>query len=115
MREKAEQGIWPGKAPLGYRNVAGPDGKKHVEPDLEVAPLVVKMFEWHATGKYSLVAVAQKAVDAGLAFNRTDNVAATVHATLRNRIYYGDFKRKVAGVSSDDLHQVMYPREDSNL
>ena len=94
MREKAEQGIWPGKAPLGYRNVAGPDGKKHVEPDLEVAPLVVKMFEWYATGKYSLVAVAQKAVDAGLALNRTDNIAATVHATLRNRIYYGDFKWK---------------------
>ena len=28
MQEKAEQGIWPSKAPLGYRNVTGPDGKK---------------------------------------------------------------------------------------
>ena len=27
MQEKAEQGIWPSKAPLGYRNVTGPDGK----------------------------------------------------------------------------------------
>jgi DNA invertase Pin-like site-specific DNA recombinase len=28
MQEKAEQGIWPTVAPLGYRNVAGPDGKR---------------------------------------------------------------------------------------
>ena len=26
MQEKAEQGIWPTKTPLGYRNVTGPDG-----------------------------------------------------------------------------------------
>src|SRR5712672_3580515 len=28
MQEKAEQGIWPTKSPLGYRNVTGPNGKK---------------------------------------------------------------------------------------
>jgi DNA invertase Pin-like site-specific DNA recombinase len=28
MQEKAEQGIWPTKTPLGYRNIIGPDGKK---------------------------------------------------------------------------------------
>ena len=33
MTEKAEQGIWPSYAPLGYRNVTGPDGKKRIEPD----------------------------------------------------------------------------------
>jgi DNA invertase Pin-like site-specific DNA recombinase len=33
MLEKAEQGIWPSKAPLGYRNVTGPEGKKIIEPD----------------------------------------------------------------------------------
>jgi site-specific DNA recombinase len=26
MQEKAEQGIWPSRAPLGYRNITGPDG-----------------------------------------------------------------------------------------
>ena len=35
MQEKAEQGIWPTVAPLGYRNVAGSDGKKIIEPDPE--------------------------------------------------------------------------------
>ena len=35
MQEKAEQGIWPTKLPLGYRNVAGPGGKKIIAVDLE--------------------------------------------------------------------------------
>ena len=42
MQEKAEQGIWPTKTPLGYRNVAGPDGKKIIAADPEVAPIVVE-------------------------------------------------------------------------
>src|SRR6476646_2908504 len=33
MLEKAEQGIWPSFAPLGYRNIDGPDGKKIIAPD----------------------------------------------------------------------------------
>ncbi len=33
MQEKAEQGIWPTKTPLGYRNVTGPDGKKIIATD----------------------------------------------------------------------------------
>jgi site-specific DNA recombinase len=40
MREKAEQGIWPSKAPLGYKNVEGPDGKKIIVPDPATAEIV---------------------------------------------------------------------------
>ena len=50
MQEKAEQGIWPTVAPLGYRNVAGPDGKKIIEPDPDSAPIIARLFEWYATG-----------------------------------------------------------------
>ena len=32
MQEKAEQGIWPTKTPLGYRNITGPDSKKIIAP-----------------------------------------------------------------------------------
>ena len=32
MQEKADQGIWPSCAPLGYINVTGADGKKCIEP-----------------------------------------------------------------------------------
>ncbi|MER9363174.1 hypothetical protein [Mesorhizobium sp. M0500] len=43
--EKAEQGIWPTKAPLGYLNVTGSDGKKVIEPDAELAPMITRLFE----------------------------------------------------------------------
>src|ERR1700722_12650241 len=52
--EKAEQGIWPTKAPLGYRNVAGVDGKKIITPDPNSAPVITSLFEWYATGTLSL-------------------------------------------------------------
>src|SRR5215472_8605355 len=53
MQEKAEEGIWPTKTPLGYRNVAGADGKKIIEHDPESAPIISRLFEWYATGTLS--------------------------------------------------------------
>src|SRR5580692_4625030 len=40
MSEKAEQGIWPSFAPLGYRNLDGPDGKRIIAPDPETGSLI---------------------------------------------------------------------------
>src|SRR6202047_5685789 len=51
MREKAEQGIYPSRPPLGYRNNKA-DHTIEVNP--EKAPLARRMFEHYATGKYSL-------------------------------------------------------------
>jgi hypothetical protein len=48
VQEKAEQGIWPTKTPLGYRNITGPDGKKIIASDPAIAPLIAKLFEWYA-------------------------------------------------------------------
>ena len=33
MTEKAQQGIWPSYAPIGYRNAVGANGRKMIEPD----------------------------------------------------------------------------------
>src|SRR5271166_4699380 len=60
MLEKAEQGIWPSFAPLGYRNVAGSDGKKIITPDPALSPIVVRLFEWYARGNLSLKEAAKK-------------------------------------------------------
>src|SRR3954463_10145271 len=54
MLEKAEQGIWPSFAPLGYRNVVDVGGRKTIEPDPDAAPIITKLFEWYATGLISL-------------------------------------------------------------
>jgi DNA invertase Pin-like site-specific DNA recombinase len=99
LLEKAEQGRWPTLAPLGYRNVVGPDGKKTIEPDPEVAPLVVRLFVWYATGKYAIEEVTRMALDAGLRFRRSKRSSgqlptASVHRMLRNRMYTGEFDWK---------------------
>lgn len=94
MQEKAEQGIWPSFAPLGYRNVDGPDGKKGIESDPEVAPIVTRLFEWYATGNYSLKESAKMARAEGMVFRKSRNPIpiSTVHKILHNRIYTGDFE-----------------------
>jgi site-specific DNA recombinase len=93
MLEKAEQGIWPSFAPLGYLNVDGPEGKKIIVPDPVLAPIVRRLFEWYATGTFSIRAVAKMARRAGFAFRKSGNLVpqATVHTIPRNRIYTGDF------------------------
>jgi DNA invertase Pin-like site-specific DNA recombinase len=94
MREKAEQGIWPTKAPLGYQNVSGPDGKKVIAPDPTAAPIVSKLFEWYATGQHSLHQVTQMAQTAGLVYRRAAAKVptSTVHSMLRNPLYAGRFE-----------------------
>jgi site-specific DNA recombinase len=92
MREKAEQGLYPSAAPLGYRNVLGSRDKKTIEPDPQYAPMVRKLFEWYATGSYSLKDVTKKAYNEGLRSRTGAKVSrSTIHAMLTNPIYYGDF------------------------
>jgi site-specific DNA recombinase len=94
MQEKAEQGIWPTVAPLGYRNIAGADGKKIIEPDPESAPIISRIFEWYATGRHSLKQAARMARDAGLVYRKSGAKVpvSTIHAILRNRLYAGWFE-----------------------
>ena len=93
MTEKAEQGIWPSYAPFGYRNVLGENGKKTIEPDPELAPVVRQMFEWYATGRYSVREITHMARSEGLVFRKTGNPVpqSSLHKMLRNCIYMGEF------------------------
>jgi len=93
MLEKAEQGIWPSFAPLGYLNVAGPNGKRIIEPDPNLAPIVVRMFEWYSSGQYSLAEITKMIRPEGMAFRKSNDPVprGTVHKMLRNRLYAGEF------------------------
>jgi len=93
MLEKAEQGIWPSVAPFGYRNVAGPDGKRIIEVDPDVAPIITRIFEWYATGLYSVKEITKKAKAEGLVFRKSRKAVpvSTIHQVLRNRLYTGTF------------------------
>jgi DNA invertase Pin-like site-specific DNA recombinase len=91
--EKAEQGIWPSFAPLGYRNVVGPAGKRIIEPDPVVAPLITHLFERYAIGRYSLKQLTIMARDDGLVFRKSKNPVpkAFFNDTATTEIYTGDF------------------------
>ena len=95
MLEKAEQGIWPSYAPTGYMNVPGLAGKRIVDPDPSIAPLVTKVFEWYASRSYSIREVAAMARNAGLKTRTGQGITtATIHNMLRKRIYTGVFDWK---------------------
>jgi site-specific DNA recombinase len=93
MQEKAEQGIWPTKSPLGYRNITGPDGKKIIATDPAIAPLIAKLFDWYGRGDISLKEAARKAHAAGPLYPKSGAKVpvSTVHTILRNRLYTGWF------------------------
>jgi site-specific DNA recombinase len=76
--------------------VAGePDSrKKMIELDPERAPLIVQLFEWYATGDYSIKELGRMARNSGLTFRKSGAPVptSTVHRILRSRIYTGDFE-----------------------
>ena len=111
MQEKAEQGIWPTKTPLGYRNVMGPDGKKIIAVDPAIAPLISKLFEWYAHGDISLKEAARKAHGAGLAYPRSGAKVpvSTIRTILSNRLYTGWFEWK--GKLIKGQHEAIVPLE----
>ena len=90
MREKAEQGFWPTVAPIGYVNNLE---SRRIEPDPMRASLVSRLFEWYATGDYSLQQVTKMAASAGFTHPRTGRrlSKSEVHRMLHNPIYHGDF------------------------
>ena len=84
MREKAAQGIYPGRAPFGYRN-------NRLQRTIEVHPanakIITRIFELYASGQYSLSEL-RKAVrsETGKTISR-----AYLHTILTSRFYVGQF------------------------
>src|SRR5438270_6658792 len=84
MREKAEQGLYPGRAPFGYRN--NPVARA-IEIDPKRAPILRRIFELYATGSYSLTTL-RKAIfeESGIKINR-----AHWEVMLNSTFYIGRF------------------------
>lgn len=89
MLEKARQGIWPSSAPIGYKNVDGPQGKRIIIPDPVFAPNIEKVFQLYATGLYSLKDVAKEANRIGLRSRRVGKRVTRIgiYTLLTNPIY----------------------------
>lgn len=69
LREKAEQGHFPGVAHVGYTN--NPQTRR-IDVDPVRGQLMTRLFELYASGEYSLKALTAKAFDIGLRHSRGD-------------------------------------------
>jgi len=94
MREKARNGIWPSCAPTGYQNLDGSDGRRTIIPHPVTAPVVRQIFDWFATGEYTLKDLAAKLRAEKLPFGSRQVNVSSIHAILRKRIYTGEFEWK---------------------
>ena len=95
MREKAEQGIYPGRAPFGYRN-------NRLTRTIEIHPdnsnIVKRIFELYSTAKFSLDTLRKQIqIEFGKAINRS-----YLHTILLNSAYIGIFEW--AGVKYEGSH-----------
>jgi len=106
MREKAEQGIYPSRPPLGYRN----NKLEHtIEVDWEKALISKRMFELYSNGQYSLQEVWK-------ALKREFDVKLSkshVEKLLKNPFYTGAFYwggKLYAGTHTPLISQVLFDR-----
>ena len=90
LLEKAEQGIYPSSAPLGYRNNTK---TKLIEVDDSRAPMIQKMFRLYATGSYSLQAVTDLVNEEGLRSRSGKKLyRSNTEKILKNPFFYGEFR-----------------------
>ena len=102
MREKAEQGIYPSRPPLGYRNNKT---ERTIEIDTRNAPIAKRIFELYASRNHSLSTV-RKTIAAE--FGRTFAIGYLAKL-LKNRFYAGEFAWD--GKVYKGTHAVIFSRD----
>lgn len=117
LTEKAESGIYPsGSVPVGYKTTKE-SGKSVPVVDEENKDLVIRLFQYYATGFYSLDSLIAKVESEG--FKISDKyttqkhgkglVKSMIHRVLRNRFYFGEYVW--AGKIYAGTHEPLIPKE----
>lgn len=93
LRHKAEQGEYPHKAPLGYKNISREDGSKTIVFDENYAFYVKQAFNLYDSGMYSLRSLTDKLYQDGLRSKAGKRIPKTsIEHILKNIFYTGVFK-----------------------
>jgi len=92
MQEKAEQGLYPSNAPLGYKN----NPITHlIDVDEQIASYIKRAFSLMASGSYSLSMLTNTLYKEGFRGRKGNRVGkSAVDHFLKNPIYYGAFRWK---------------------
>ncbi len=109
MLEKAEQGHYPTRGPLGYCNMRR-NGKSLIEPDSN-APFVANLFKKFATGNYTLNSLYEEMAKDYPILNTKGKLIArsAMHRVLGNTVYYGVYEFK--GNKYVGKHQALISKE----
>lgn len=92
QKEKIAQGWLPAKSPPGYLTTGETGHKIHVI-DESKSSLIRKMYEYYATGNFSLAVITKKMYEEGLR-NKNNNkiVKSKIHTLLTDPFYYGKIR-----------------------
>lgn len=86
QEQMLRNGVYPGKAPYGYKNgIIGPDSKKDKEIDEFASRIVQKAFEWYATHSFSMDLLRKKIKEE----YGVDWSHGFVDKVLKDHFYYG--------------------------
>lgn len=94
IEQKLHDGEFPGKAPIGYKNIDLPDGKKDIVLDPERSEYIKKIFELRLSGQ-TLRSIAKIMRNEGLLSNTKHPkpiTKSTVENILDNPFYYGTMR-----------------------
>ena len=108
MRGRYKQGLFPLPAPIGYLD-QGRGNPKAVDP--VQAPLIKKMFELYASGRYGQIQLEEIMYTLGLRTKRNQRVKhATLGWILANPFYYGLIRLKATGELFEGAHTPIISR-----
>ena len=107
LREKVRRGEYPGWAPVGYLN----NPRAHcIDIDEIKAPLIRRLFEVYATGKYTPSEVRKMSIEWGLYSQSGKPIALSkIPFILKNPFYIGLFRYK--GEIHEGKHEAMVSSE----
>jgi len=98
LNAKIEKGIFPGLAPVGYKNdIYMRQGEKTISPRPVYFPLMRKLFEFALTGNYSLVALVKEAKKMGIKNSRDKYISKSQMSRVMSNPFYAK-KFEYAGV-----------------
>ena len=93
LKQKALQGEYPHKAPIGYKNISNQSGSKSIAIDENYAFYVKQAFNLYDSGMYSLRSLTNKLYEDGLRSKTGKKIPKTsIEKMLKNIFYTGVFK-----------------------